>query len=105
MAIEVPTNQQVCQRRLIEKRWAAIGGAKCGQQPLPKSRWQNEKTETEGRKERLAERADVHDSPLDIEAVHARNGPYRVAELAIVIIFDHPRSSDAGPLQQCEPAR
>ncbi len=100
--IEMAAGDEVGEHGLIERRRRSAGGAAGGRHQV---RRQDEETQAQGGEERLAEAPHVDDAAVDVEAVQAGDGVGAEAELAVVVVLDHPGARRARPAQQGEAPR
>ncbi len=100
----MPLDQEIGEDGLVEHRRVLVGSGPRRDQPLLQIRRHDQKAETQGREKCLAEAAHVDDAAIDVETVQAGDGPGAVAELAVVVVLDHPGARAARPVKQGQPA-
>ena len=105
VAREVALADEVGQHRLVEHRRMLVGGGAGRHQPVLQVGRHDQEAQAQRREQRLAEAADVDHAAVDVEPVQARHRPRAVAELAVVVVLDHPGARAARPAQQGQPPR
>src|SRR5690606_4471220 len=92
MTREVSAVHELRNRRLQERRRYAAGYVLGGGKRVDHPGGQDQVGEAERRKEDLAERPGIDHASRPIESLDRRERPAQIAELAVVIILDDPRS-------------
>jgi hypothetical protein len=96
--------QKIGQRRLIDQRTVVVSDRLQCSESLYQRRRQYDIALPQRREKRLAERADVNNPAILIQASKARLWRAGITELRIVIVFDNPRPGITGCSQKREPA-
>jgi hypothetical protein len=105
MAAELPTADEIGQRQLVVAWTAAQQLAERRSGGRQKLAWQHDKPQAQGRKQGLAEGADIEHRSMFEEALDRSNRAACVAEFTVVIVFDDPGTVVLRGFQQAQAAR
>ena len=104
VTVELAAGEEVGERQLIEDRRAAVGQQLgLGDRPdeLP---GQDQPTEPQARRQRLARRTGVGDA-IGVQALDGADGCAVVAELGVVVVLEHQRARALRPCEYRRPRR
>jgi hypothetical protein len=104
MAGEMPLADEVGEDRRVQGRGKNVHRLPDGDERSHEVFGDDDVAEAESREQNLAERPDVDDAGIPIEALERCDGEALEAILAVVVILDNPRSGPPGPVEELEPS-